>query len=63
MLSKKIVVRYRAFHGQIIAQVSKYGLETATLCLLGNLEHIHGRRPVSQFPVANTSREHCAEPR
>lgn len=62
MLSKKTVVRSGALHGQIIAQVSKYRLDTGTLCLIGNLEHIHGRGLVSQFPIANTSREHCAEP-
>lgn len=62
MLSKKAVVRSRAFQGQIIAQVSKYRLDTATLCLIGNLEHIHGHGLVSQFLVANTSRKRCAEP-
>lgn len=55
-------MRSRAFQGQIIAQVSKHGLDTATLCLIGNLEHIRGHGLVSQFLVANTSRERCAEP-
>lgn len=59
---KKTVVRYRAFHGQIIAQVSKYGLKPKAQWLLGNPSPVHGHSAVPQFPVAKTSREGCAEP-
>lgn len=59
---KKTVVRYRAFHGQIIAQVSKYRLKPAAQWLLGNPRPVHGHSTVPQFPVAKTSREGCAEP-
>lgn len=59
---KKTVVRYRAFHGQIIAQVSKYGLKPKAQWLLGNPSPVHGHSAVPQFPVAKTSRESCAKP-